>query len=246
MFKQILGEDVRGDKKLFLELSHTKDGYFWARAIKSTLNRDMKLGVKFGKREFFYDIPASKRGEWKAYPLQFANGAYTVTLYEKLFATKYIPCGWFTFFVHMKNPMKAFLYPNEYVPDVRRIEAEMTEEFEAVSELSEHMDIYREVRSYIRKGFMYDPIEAAKKQKRLPNPERCFIEKKGTCQDLSSMAVCMLRNLGVPSRIVIGRCGKKPHSWVNVRIGDKWVRYDPTLDIRGNMTVGEYETERWY
>jgi len=69
-----------------------------------------------------------------------------------------------------------------------------------------------------------------------------FIEKKGNCEYFASTAALLLRLNGIPVRLVAGYRGMKhnaigdyfivpykyAHTWIEVYIDGKWVRFDPT------------------
>lgn len=53
--------------------------------------------------------------------------------------------------------------------------------------------------------------------------------KKGVCVDLAASMTSVLRNLGIPCKLVYGYVGSLYHSWVEVYdIDDGWISYDPT------------------
>ncbi|MEX2513366.1 MAG: transglutaminase family protein [Cyclobacteriaceae bacterium] len=78
-----------------------------------------------------------------------------------------------------------------------------------------------------------------REEETLWSPSKTFLEKKGSCRDLSWMMIQMLRNVGLASRFVSGYAfnpemdeGHELHAWVEVYLpGAGWVGIDPNLGL---------------
>lgn len=93
-------------------------------------------------------------------------------------------------------------------------------------------DTIREVHRYVTTKFDYDypkAVDLAGKGGYIPDPERTYETGKGICFDLSSLMCAMLRSLGIPAKLVIGKRNGKLHAWVSAWDGKSWLKCDPTF-----------------
>lgn len=105
-----------------------------------------------------------------------------------------------------------------------------------------------EIREWIRTHISYDFVREAQVPKSgnvLPEIERCYTMRRGICLDIAGMMAAMLRGVGIPARLEIGKRGLMRHAWVRLAYGDI---LDPTLDIARNRksTAATYRMERYY
>lgn len=105
-----------------------------------------------------------------------------------------------------------------------------------------------EIREWIRTHIAYDFVREAQVPKSgnvLPEIERCYTMRRGICLDIAGMMAAMLRGVGIPARLEIGKRGLMRHAWVRLAYGDI---LDPTLDIARNRksTAATYRMERYY
>ncbi len=79
----------------------------------------------------------------------------------------------------------------------------------------------------------------------LLDPSECFVQKEGSCRDLSWLMICILRKNDLPARFVSGYSfnsdlgeGHELHAWVEVFIeGGGWIGLDPSS---GLFTTNSY------
>ncbi len=69
------------------------------------------------------------------------------------------------------------------------------------------------------------------------NSSEILKNKKGVCDEFSTMFLALTRAVGIPSRYVAGYASNKtvmgPHAWVQALIGGEWVDFDPTYGEYG-------------
>ncbi len=84
--------------------------------------------------------------------------------------------------------------------------------------------------------------------------------KKGVCSHYSTLAVALLRSIGIPAREVVGFAysdlpsvnGFGPHSWIEVYFpNDGWVQFDPTYGECGGVDIShipvrDYHYVMWF
>lgn len=167
-------------------------------------------------------------------PIYYGKGQYIITLYENVIAKKYSIKERIR--IKVKNDDEGYkVLSNTYVP---------FNESSSFYTLALELQTVEEIYKYIIRNTSYDFIAAlsAKKDKAMPNPEKCFTTKKGICQDIAALMVAMLRINNIESNLVIGHADKDYHAWVVVN--NKL--YDPTKKILGNNKKIKYISERKY
>ena len=236
------GSKVQSNGKLELDASYTKDGYFMA-AVKKKNKRRLKLRVTKGKETLTYDLNGN--GEYEVFPLQLGSGTYSVQLYENISGKKYSQEGKITLNVKLSREEAPFLVPSQYVNYTKKSEAvaEAERQCEGKSDKAK-VEI---ISNFMKTRFVYDFIKAMKVEAgELPDIDNSYRQKKGVCQDLSAIMVCMLRTQGIPAKLMIGYADKNYHAWVSVLIGGKEVRFDPTAALSAISKVKKYTLERFY
>ena len=233
------GSRVKTDGGLTIDYSNINQGYVLIKCpAKSDSEKPDKVKVSKGKEQVHYNM--NLNGEYEIIPLQFGNGKYTFQYYEHQYAKNYSLDGKIILTAKMPNENTVFLYPNQYV--------NFTEETEAVKKANELCDGITDPKKII-KNFHYDYIKAyTVKKGQLPDIDEAWTNKMGVCQDLSAIAVAMLRSQDVPAKLVIGSFHANNtttyHAWVSVIFDGKEQRFDPTADIQ--KVKGTYTVERWY
>lgn len=66
--------------------------------------------------------------------------------------------------------------------------------------------------------------------------------KKGICSDFARVMAASSRVLGIPAKLVYGNYGGRDqfHAWAEINIGDEWVIYDPTKNIKTTKDSNSY------
>lgn len=218
-----------------IDESTIQSGYIVITTTTEKIDKRIKIGVKKDEWSIYYDLIDKKI----QIPLQFGAGKYKITMYKNVIGKKYSTEGTITIDASNMSPIAYQLHPNQYV-QCDKINYKIDDNLTARQKL-------KAIRAYIKENYFYDYVrEYTIPKGALPNIVHCFETKSGICQDLAALAVAILRNNGVPARLIIGYTDKAYHAWVGVTIGDTEYRYDPTLDCQHGKLPKYYKKERWY
>ena len=80
---------------------------------------------------------------------------------------------------------------------------------------------------YVTQNIEYDVDKADQlngKSGYLPNPDRTLREGQGICSDYASLMAAMLRSLGIPTKVIVGRVMPDDfvHAWNLVYVDGSW------------------------
>ena len=237
------GKKTKSKDGLTIDCSHMDQGYVMVKGAKS--KKRLKLRVKKGETTLTYDM--NTEGTYEVIPLQYGNGKYTFTLYKNVSGKKYAEDGKITLTAEMPDPMRALLYPNQYI-NYNADSACVREAAEICAGMTEQSRIFRTVCDYMKTHFAYDYIKSVSvKAGTLPDLEDAWKKRMGICQDLSAIMVAMLRSQGVPARMEIGTLNESIyHAWVVAIVDGKEEFFDPTAALNAVNRDDTYTLERYY
>ncbi len=242
------GKTKKKDGALTIDCSHMSEGYVMVKGAKSS--KKQKLIVKSGKNaELQYDL--NGKGNYEVLPLQYGNGKYTFTLYENVSGKKYSQSGKIALTAKMKDPARAFLYPNQYVDYTPETSA-VRKAGELCQDMTDPAEIAKTICAYVKNHFTYDYLKANSIKTNdtkgmMPQIDETWEKRAGVCQDLSAVTVAMLRSQGVPAKLMIGNLRNGYHSWVVLILNGEEKRFDPTAELEGKKyKKNDYTVERYY
>ena len=236
------GNKIAADESLTVDYSHSDEGYVMVKGKKSKSR--LKLRITFGKEVMTYDL--NQNGDYEVFPLQYGSGRYRVVLYRNTSGKKYVQDGEVSVNAKMIREDAAFLGPNQYVRYTEDM-AVVKKGAELCEGLSSGKKIVEAVRKYVSSTYVYDYIQATLVGMGvLPDIERCYERRMGICQDLSALAVCILRTQGIPARLMIGYADSSYHAWVCATVDGQDYQFDPTVDINAMGKPTKYTLERYY
>jgi hypothetical protein len=114
------------------------------------------------------------------------------------------------------------------------------------------------LRNYLRETYPYDFFPPAQATNTDAIDQFLFVDQRGVCEQYVSALVVMLRELGVPARLVAGYGSgdynsitgyyevraNDAHAWAEVYFPDYgWIPFDPTPGWEGNPQTGV--VQRW-
>lgn len=205
--------------------------------------KKVEYEVELFSRVFFQNLPLFYGTTRIEIPLEFLNRAKDGTIL--------LPTSWqkrrLKYKLHVKN--QPFLFQNneptkeeEKTFDLEKIKKIAKEIFE--NETGDLKKIEK-LLSYFYKNYKYG-VENF-------NLEDFLDKKVGHCELFATACALILREGGIPSRVVVGWLGgekhpwqnyiiirgKNSHAWVEIWIQDKWILIDPTPpDFRPPLTEG--------
>lgn len=194
--------------------------------------------IEKGKQSYSFRIKKTE-----SIPLPFGNGVYQATLYQgdgkyfqlienKTFYANFTPL---TF-----AKQRTILSPGIQDAQVKKL---MQTQFKDWKKWSVEKRVAN-VHGYITKSFSYDyPLADNMETWFLPDMNRLMKKRQGICYDMASLTSSLLREMGVPTRVVMGypKNVNIYHSWNEVYINQKWQVVDTTFDL-GKKVKSPYKT----
>ena len=240
--------EASGDKRLCdgdltVDASHLDCGYIMARGPQT--QRRLKLRVSKDDVTMTYDL--NGEGDFEVFPLQMGSGEYRCTLYRCVEGNRYSQEGAVSLKAQLSVENIAFLSPNQYVsytPDSPAV----LQSAQVCEGLTTQREKYDAICAYVQRNFTYDFVRAvnAPESAKLADVDGCFERRRGICQDLAAITVCMLRVQGIPARLVIGYVGDNYHAWTTAEVDGETCFFDPTAAFKPLSKSAEYVAERYY
>lgn len=210
--------------------------------IKADIKTEKKLKIKVSKdaQALYYDIAPQ---EMAKIPLQLGNGAYKLELYENLQDTAYRQLFEKEVDVSLAEESSVFLYSNQVVNfDGATLSAGLSASLTKgqAGSMAKLTAIYQ----YVVANIVYDyekinGLDASY----IPNADDILRSGRGICYDYAAVTAVMLRESGVPAKLVKGyRDGlKEYHAWNEVFINGDWLTVDATFDASAYKNGESYE-----
>lgn len=190
--------------------------------------------VKRGALDATYRLPVRQGWFDGDVWLRFGPGDYVVTLFAPLNSKEAIAVASFDATNHGAADLR-YLAPSNGVeaddPEVKALAATLT------AGKGDDLARARAIFDWVSREVRYDYLKAA--EWRMDPDEgaiRTLRTRTGVCRDYTYLAVALARAAGLESRIVVGKAGQPnspfgvtDHSWVEVRVGDRWLEMDPTF-----------------
>lgn len=254
LFKTNVLTPVNSNKTVYqnssvtIDASNTDQGYIMVKYKLST-NKKIKVQIIKGADTYTYDLPTD--GNYSVLPLTQGDGTYKVKIFENVVKNEYMLAYQKSISVRLSNEFLPFLYPNQYINFTAESQSVKKAE-ELVHNAQNELEVVSTIYNYVVNNFTYDYDKAKTvKSGYLPDVDSIFKSKKGICFDYTAVMCCMLRSLGIPTKLVIGYMGDVYHAWISVYIkdigwvnniiefdGKNWKLMDPTLDSTSNSDKG--------
>ncbi len=226
------GTDVIDIDTAKVDISNLSEGYFTACYLGDAEKVKMQLTGPDGIT-YTYDLPLDQ--SWDAFPFSAGSGAYILMLYELVDeATDQYFCSLAQELdVELRDELLPFLYPNQFVNFDNDTEAvalakTLTEDCET------QLDMIKAIYEFATTEISYDDAKAATVTSGyLPVVDDTLHTKTGICFDYAALMTCMLRSLGIPTKLQIGFSGDVKHAWISTYLeGKGWadniIRFDGT------------------
>ena len=245
------GTAVSSNDKASVDYTNAADGY----VIVSYKGKSTAVKVQItGPSGVTYTYNLSATGKAETFPFSDGNGFYKIGIFESAGGNKYSTAHTCTVSVSLKNEFAPFLNSNQYVnyADSTKLAGIASQ---TVSGKTTTMDKISAVYKYVVENYTYDYNLASTVQSGyLPNLDSMITGKKGICFDYASLMTAMLRQQGIPCKLVIGYTGNVYHAWINTYSaesgwvdsviyfdGTTWKIMDPTFAATSNSTQATEE-----
>lgn len=234
------GNDLLENDTVHIDISNIDDGYFMANYDGASEKVKLQLTGP-DNITYTYDLPLD--GTWDTFPLTAGNGSYTLMVYESLEDDQYFMSLSSELQVELSDELLPFLYPNQFVNFTETTQA-VAKAKELTEDCSEELDKIRAIYEFTTTTIVYDEEKAAAVTSGyLPDIDETLRTKTGICFDYAALMTCMLRSLGIPTKLQIGFSGEIKHAWISTYLsdtgwadniirfdGEGWAMMDPTFD----------------
>lgn len=235
---------VYQNSSVTIDASNTSQGYIMVK-FRSETDKKIKVQINKDGDTYTYDLPTD--GSYSVLPLTQGGGVYKVKVFENVVSSQYALAYQKSITVKLENEYLPFLYPNQYVNFTKDSQTVKKAE-ELAKDAQDELEVVSTIYNYVINNFDYDYDKAQTvKSGYLPDVDNILKTKKGICFDYTAVMCCMLRSLGIPTKLVIGYMGNIYHAWISVYIkdigwvnniiqfdGKDWKLMDPTLDSTSN------------
>ncbi len=223
-----------------IDASNADTGYIM---VKKSSSKKLKVRIMVEDFTYTYDLPGD--GKYEVYPLQQGSDSYKIVVYENVKGNSYAQVLSRTVKAEMSDENAPFLCPNRYV--------DYNGETLVIQHASEMLDGIKDdrkkaeaVAKWMKKNYQYDYITALTvKSGYVPDLDKTYESGFGMCFDFASMMCAIMRSQGIPAQMVMGDADGTYHAWCRLLLDEKWVRFDPTMDIMGKK-VSKYTEEAYY
>lgn len=245
-----LNLDVNGSEPIKIDDSQTAQGKVGVYYNTGSTKKIKFMVTKDGEK-YTYNLQNSQRMIY--FPLQMGNGKYSVKVYENTEGNKYRVVSSKDIQVTLSNPNAVYLQSVQEIDwDEQRkaikISKQLIEERE--KELGRKLskeEITKVLYEYIIEKIVYDYNKIKNLTTTyLPNIDDTITKQSGICYDYSSLFAAILRQQGIPTKMVKGYSTYTDvyHAWNEVYVGDKWVIVDSTTDAYMFQNKASYSFEK--
>ena len=235
------GEAVIEHEKAVMDYSNISEGYFCVRSKISSTKVKVLVTVNATGNQYQYTI--YNTDQFIVIPLSEGNGSYSVGIWENLTGDEYMAIFGQELNVTLRDQLKPFLYPNQYV-NFAAGDSSTQLAVQAATGATSEIEAINGIYTWVIKNVTYDEEKMLTVASGyLPNNAHTISAKKGICFDYAVLTVSMLRGQGVAAKLVIGYAGAAYHAWIEVYsvesgkvftyvlVGNQWQReMDPTFD----------------
>jgi transglutaminase-like putative cysteine protease len=205
-------------------------GFIQVTLDKKLLTAKIKVLIEKNDDRYFYAM----NHQQERFPLQLGTGIYKVHILEQVEGNKYK-------FIQSEELNIRSLVPEKiFANSVQNISWEeapqvVTKAQELTRKASSDRDKLELIYNFVIDNIKYDYKKAeGLPPDYLPHPEETYVSGKGICYDYASLCAAMLRSIGIPAKLVMGKAEKIPdyHAWNEVYIDGEWLVIDTTFDAK--------------
>jgi hypothetical protein len=228
-----------------LDLNQLEKGVLGYQLDSQAVNA-CKLLIQKQGINYFYDISNSAE---EYFPLQMGNGDYKIILLEKISGSSYKVVQSNLVALSLKKSEDAFLGSVQNIcwstEDLAiKKAAQLTEG------LQSDYDKIQAIYDYVVENITYDQVKARSiSSGYVPDINDTYYYEKGICYDYSALFAAMLRSVGVPAKLVMGKSRLVKdtyHAWneVFLETEGKWIVMDTTIDAALRKASKSYSAKK--
>lgn len=189
----------------------------------------MKVKITKGDETIYYDVDSDYQVE---IPLQMGDGSYTVKVFSHLEGNDYQAVFSEDIAFASENPNDVFLASSDIVnfSESKTLDSVTNQ---VVDGATDEMEIVERITNYVIDELEYDTQKAATLDANyVPNIDNVLSDKSGICYDFAAVTASMLREAGVPAKLVMGYRSDSDlyHAWNEVLVDGEWMIVDTTWD----------------
>lgn len=199
--------------------------------VRADVDGDKKLKVKvsLNGKAVYYDITS---GQMIKVPMQLGNGQYAIELFQNISGSEYQKLYGNNVDISVSAPNDMYLLSNQIVnfENSKEIPALDTS---ILQNKNSDADKLQAVYDYVIQTIAYDYNKYSQIDSTyIPNIDQILAQKMGICYDYASVTASLLREAGIPTKLVMGyrSDSKDYHAWNEVLLGGQWITVDTTWD----------------
>lgn len=206
-------------------------------------NQKLKVKVSLNGQAIYYDIV---KGQMIKVPMQLGNGQYTIELFQNISGSEYQKLYGNTVDVSVSDPNDVYLLSNQIV------NFENSKEIPAVDanilqNKNNDMEKVQAIYDYVIQTISYDYNKYSQIDSTyVPDVDQVLNQKTGICYDYASVMASLLRDAGIPAKLVMGyrSDSKDYHAWNEVLLDGQWITVDTTWDSVLKQNGQTYEMQK--
>lgn len=214
-------EAMEGTPEAGIDVSHASQGYVVA---VGRGDQKMKFTVTCEDAVSTFDLPND--GTPTVFPLTAGNGTYRLAILRNTSGSRYAEAFAGTMDVTLESQFAPFLRPSCWCAYDQDSEC-VAKARELTKSCKTQAQALAAVFDYVTRTIEYDVDKADRLSGGsgyLPDPDRTLREGQGICSDYASLMAAMLRSLGIPTKVIVGRVMPDDftHAWNLVYVDGSW------------------------
>jgi len=197
--------------------------------IKTNSTSRMKLKVAKGNEALYYDVDSDHHVD---VPLQMGDGAYTIKVFRHIVKNDYQAVYTEDVSFTAQNPNDVFLASSDIV-NMRASSNVSTLTQDVVGNATDDRKKVERIAGFVVQDFKYDKHKVGTlTTDYIPNIDTVISDKSGICYDFAALTAAMLRQAGIPAKLVMGYRNDSEvyHAWNEVLVDGEWLVIDTTWD----------------
>lgn len=237
-------EQALGEDGAYIDISAVSDGY-----VAASATSDTRLVFQIKKDDYTYNYIMHSDGTPSVYPLTRGDGSYKFRIMENMADNRYAERFAASCDVVLEDPMEPYLRTSEFVSYTRDSQC-VKKSLSITKNARNDLETVKYIYDFICRTITYD-YEKVKvlTSDYVPVPDEIMKKGKGICFDYASLAACMLRARGIPTKMVFGYVAPddlyhawnliylEETGWISVSFevtANNWTRMDLTFIANGS------------